>query len=78
MAKLHGLAVLRRRHCTPEPMDASRRHLTQVFDMLGAANLGLEEGRTVVDAKRLELPEDDGRVFWGKLLVASIIFDRAG
>ncbi len=45
--------------------------------MLIAPELDLEEGRMMVDPKRLKLPEDDGGVFGRELLIAPIIVERA-
>ena len=49
-------------------MDARGRHLFQIVDMLGAAKLDFES---------LKLPEDDGSVFRGELLVLAIVIQNA-
>ncbi len=58
-------------------MHTGGRHLSQILDMLGAAQLDLEEGRVVVNAEGPELPEDHGSVLRCELLVAPVIIERA-
>lgn len=77
MTQFNSLATLGGRQRGPEPMDARGRHLFQIVDMLGAAKLDLKERRVMIDVESLKLPEDDGSVFRGELLVLAIVIQSA-
>lgn len=77
MTQFNSLATLGGRQRGPEPMDARGRHLFQIVDMLGAAKLDLKERRVMIDVESLKLPEDDGGVFGGELLVLAIVIQSA-
>ncbi|MTH89678.1 hypothetical protein GL283_19500 [Paracoccus sp. DK398] len=77
MTQFNSLATLGGRQRGPEPMDARGRHLFQIVDMLGAAKLDLKERRVMIDVESLKLPEDDGSVFGGELLVLAIVIQSA-
>ncbi|MBS9721460.1 hypothetical protein JYU29_12270 [Tianweitania sp. BSSL-BM11] len=77
MTQFNSLAPLGGRQRGPEPMDARGRHLFQIFDMLCAAKLDLEERRVMIDVEGLKLPEHDGGLFGGKLLVLAVVIQSA-
>lgn len=58
-------------------MDARGRHLSEIVDMLGATKFDLEERRVMIDVESLKLPENDGGVFGGKLLVPAVVIQSA-
>lgn len=77
MTQFNSLATLGGRQRGPEPMDARGRHLFQIVDMLGATKLDLEERRVMIDVEGLKLPEHDGGVFRGELLILAIVIQSA-
>lgn len=51
--------------------------ICEIVDMLGATKFDLKERRVMIDIESLELLENDGGVFGGKLLVLAVVVQRA-
>ncbi|WFS03336.1 hypothetical protein [Rhizobium tumorigenes] len=61
-------STLRRRQRIPKAVNARGLHLPKILGVPSATKLDLKGRRVMIKFENLELPENNGGIFWGELL----------